>query len=84
MDSVKYIGMDVHRESIVTAVRNSAGEINYSTRRSRSTLPRPSWDRNPINWWPDPLQSLVFSMCFMVTMAVGAALRRPPIGSVGF
>ena len=27
MDSTKYIGMDVHKESISIAVRNSAGKI---------------------------------------------------------
>jgi hypothetical protein len=27
MDSKKYIGMDVHKESISTAVRNGAGKI---------------------------------------------------------
>ena len=27
MDSVKYIGMDVHKESISIAVRNGAGKI---------------------------------------------------------
>ena len=62
----------------------SIGSVYYSTRRWRSTLPRPSWDRNPVNWWPDPLQSLFFSMCFMATMAIGAELRRPAIGSAGF
>jgi hypothetical protein len=62
----------------------SIGSVYYSTRRWRNILSRPSWDRNPVNWWPDPLQSLFFSMCFMATMAIGAALRRPAIDSVGF
>lgn len=47
-------------------------------------LSRPSWSRNPINWWGDPLQSLFISACCMGTMAIGACLRRPQIGSVGF
>ena len=37
MDSVKYIGMDVHKESISIAVRNGAGKIvmESSSRKSQ-------------------------------------------------
>ena len=37
MDSKKYIGMDVHKESISIAVRNSAGKMvmNASSRTRR-------------------------------------------------
>ena len=31
MTSTKYIGMDVHKESISIAVRNDAGKISLST-----------------------------------------------------
>ena len=48
------------------------------------TLRKPSWNRNPINWWGDPLQSLFISMCYMGAMAIGASVRHPQIGSVGF
>ncbi|HUJ33132.1 MAG TPA: hypothetical protein VLY23_17760 [Candidatus Acidoferrum sp.] len=48
------------------------------------TLRKPSWSRNPINWWGDPLQSLFISMCYMGAMAIGASLRHPEISSVGF
>lgn len=59
--------------------------VNYSIRRwNRSRLARPSLSRNPLNWWHDPLQSLFISTCVMVSMAIGGALRRPTIGSVGF
>ena len=47
-------------------------------------LRKPSWNRNPINWWGDPLQSLFISMCYMGAMAIGASVRHPEIGSVGF
>lgn len=47
-------------------------------------LRRPSWNRNPANWWGDPLQSLFICMCIMAAMAIGASLRRPSIGSAGF
>jgi hypothetical protein len=47
-------------------------------------LRRPSWGRSPTNWWGDPLQSLFISTRYMAGMAVGAAVRRPAIGSVGF
>ena len=45
---------------------------------------RPSWDRNPLNWWFDPLQSLFVTSCAMAAMAVGSAVRRPALGTVGF
>jgi hypothetical protein len=47
-------------------------------------LLRPSWDRSSFNWWDDPLQSLFISTCYMASMAFGAAVRRPEIGSIGF
>ncbi len=47
-------------------------------------LRKPSWNRNPINWWGDPLQSLFVSTCYMGAMAVGASMRHPEIGSAGF
>ena len=69
----------------------SLGAVYYSIRRSRNpviphpyVLRRPSWDRNPANWWDDPLQSLFMSTCFLTATAVGAALRWPKVGSVGF
>jgi hypothetical protein len=44
----------------------------------------PSTNRNPLNWWHDPLQSLFVSTCVMASMTLGGALRHPAIGSVGF
>lgn len=60
--------------------------VAYSVRRWKSSDPllRPSLTRNPLNWWGDPLQSLFISMCAFIAAAVGAALRRPSFGSVGF
>jgi hypothetical protein len=59
--------------------------VNYSIRRwNQRRLGRPSLSRNPLNWWHDPLQPLFISTCVMVSMAIGAALRRPIVGSVGF
>jgi hypothetical protein len=61
------------------------GSVYYSIRRwKHDRLARPTWDRNPLNWWHDPLQSLFISTCVMAATAIGAALRRPVIGSVGF
>jgi tellurite resistance protein TehA-like permease len=63
----------------------AVGCVSYSKRRwNHDKLRRPSFDRNPLNWWHDPLQSLFVSTCFMVSMTLGAALRRPAIGSTGF
>ena len=50
----------------------------------QNNLARPSFDRNPLNWWGDPLQSLFISTCIMVSTAIGSALRHPTIGSIGF
>ena len=36
MDSKKYIGMDVHKESISIAVRNDAGKILWNAHRDES------------------------------------------------
>ena len=61
------------------------GSVSYSIRRwNHSSLARPSFSRNPLNWWHDPLQSLFISTCIMVSTAIGSALRHPAIGSVGF
>jgi hypothetical protein len=61
------------------------GCVYYSTRRwGQNTLRRPSLHRNPLNWWTDPLQSLFISTCLLAALTIGAALRRPAIGSIGF
>ena len=59
--------------------------VRYSIRRWKSDpLSHPSWNRNPLNWWRDPLQSLFFSTCIMAAMAIGSAVQHPAFGSVGF
>jgi FtsH-binding integral membrane protein len=58
--------------------------VHYSVRRCNvDKLRRPSLDRNPLNWWFDPLQSLFISTCSVAAMAVGSLLHRPT-GSVAF
>jgi hypothetical protein len=59
--------------------------VHFSIRHwKHESLARPSFDRNPFNWRHDPLQSLFISSCVTAAMAIGSALRRPSIGSVGF
>jgi hypothetical protein len=59
--------------------------VGYSLRRSKTDLlPRPSWTRNPFNWWGDPLQSLFVGTCVMGATALGSAVQHPAFGSVGF
>jgi tellurite resistance protein TehA-like permease len=61
------------------------GAVHYSVhRRKLERLARPSWSRNPLNWWHDPLQSLFVTTCYMAAMAVGSGIRRPVIGSAAF
>ena len=56
--------------------------VHYSVRQCNvDKLRRPSFDRNPLNWWYDPLQSLFISTCNVAAMAIGSLLRRPT-GSV--
>lgn len=50
----------------------------------RFSLQRPSWERNPINWWGDPLQALFISACCVAATAVGGSLRHPAVGSAEF
>lgn len=59
--------------------------VAYSIRRWKSApLARPSWSRNPLRWWRDPLQALFISTCIIAAIATGSALRGPAFGSVGF
>jgi hypothetical protein len=59
--------------------------VNYAIRRwNRERLRRASWDRNPLNWWHDPLQGLFISTCTTAGLAIGAALRRPSVPSTEF
>jgi len=54
------------------------GAVTYSIFAwKREKIDRPSWDRNPWDWWNDPLQSLFISTCFMTGMAIGSALKMP-------
>lgn len=60
------------------------GTVRYSVRRwNVEKLRRPSFERNPLNWWFDPLQSLFITTCNMAAMGVGGLLRRAT-GSVAF
>jgi hypothetical protein len=61
------------------------GSVRYAIRRwKEDSLQRPSWTRNPLNWWGDPLQSLFVSTCFMGAMTMGSSVRHPAFRSVGF
>jgi hypothetical protein len=63
----------------------SLGIVEYSIKRWKvDRLPRPTWSRNPFNWWGDPLQSLFITTCIMGAMSIGSATQRPVFGSVGF
>jgi len=58
--------------------------VYYSVRRCNvDKLRRPSFDRNPLNWWFDPLQSLFITTCNIAAMGVGGLLRKAT-GSVAF
>jgi hypothetical protein len=61
------------------------GSVMYSIVRCKTApLSRPSWNRNPFDWWHDPLQSLFVSRCVFAATAIGSAVQHPTYGSVGF
>ena len=61
------------------------GCVSYSVNRwQHDTLRRFSWDRNPMNWWHDPLQSLFITTLLAAAYCLGLALRFPSFGSIGF
>jgi len=63
----------------------SIGIVGYSIKRWKvDRLSRPTWNRNPFNWWGDPLQSLFITTCITGAMTVGGATQYPAFGSVGF
>jgi len=61
------------------------GIVEFSIRRWKvDRLSRPALNRNPFNWWGDPLQSLFISTCLMGATAIGSATQHPIFGSIGF
>jgi hypothetical protein len=53
------------------------GSVMYSIVRWKTApLSRPSWNRNPFDWWHDPLQSLFVSRCVCGTDCRVLALSR--------
>jgi choline-glycine betaine transporter len=61
------------------------GTVLYSVKSKKcETLQRPSWIRNPINWWYDPLQSLFVCNLISAAMAIGSALRLSKGNETGF
>jgi hypothetical protein len=52
MDSKKYIGMDVHKESISIAVMNGAGKIVMEcVIETKARKERPQWIAKSISVW---------------------------------
>lgn len=63
----------------------SIGTVYYSVKECKcDSLRTPSWDRNPYNWWYDPLQALFMMRWIMSGMALGSMIRLPTYGSIGF
>jgi hypothetical protein len=54
------------------------GAVAYSIYRWKcNVLLCPSWDRFPLNWWGDPLQSLFISTWNTAAITLGAIARLP-------
>ena len=54
----------------------SVGAVQYSVRaRKQDTFQRPTWNRNPLNWWHDPFQSLFISTCYVVATTLGSSVN---------
>lgn len=59
--------------------------VTYSIRRWKADpLPRPSWNRNPLRWWRDPLQALFVCTCIAAATAIGSAVRHEKLNSFLF
>src|SRR5256885_15724323 len=59
--------------------------VGYSLRRWKTgPLRRPSWNRNPLNWWGDPLQSLFVTTCVMGATAIGVLCDGPRLDQLVF
>jgi hypothetical protein len=68
---------------LLTTPLFALGTVRYSVRVCNvDRLRRPSLDRNPLNWWYDPLQSLFITTCNIAAMAVGSLLHEPTGSSV--
>jgi hypothetical protein len=70
---------------LVTMPLFALGTVFYSIRSKKcETFQRPSWNRNPINWWYDPLQSLFISSLAGAGLAIGSSLRLSKGNETGF
>jgi len=48
------------------------GAVAYGFSHSKKeTLRRPTWDRPPLGWWTDTLQSLRVTLAYMVLFTIG-------------
>ena len=43
--------------------------LNYT---KKDSIQKPTWDRHPIGWWTDTLQSLRFTLVYLSLYALGA------------
>ena len=63
----------------------AVGSVLYSLRTGKcKMLHRPSWDRNPMNWWYDPLQSLFITNFVCAGLVIGSAFRLSRANTTGF
>jgi hypothetical protein len=53
------------------------GAMYYSRSIGVAEWKRPSFDRNPLRWWTDPLQPLRISILAMCTYTLGATAALP-------
>jgi hypothetical protein len=53
------------------------GAMIYSRSTGVTEWKRPSFDRNPLRWWTDPLQPLRISVCGACAYALGAVAALP-------
>ena len=69
--------------TLVTMSLFVVGTIWLATKRGGS-LRRPSFNRFPLNFWYDPLEFLFVGTFTTLAMAIGATLRLPAGGTVGY
>jgi len=69
--------------TLVTMSLFVVGTIWLATKRGGS-LRRPSFNRFPLNFWYDPLEFLFVGTFTTLAIAIGATLRLPEGGTVGY
>lgn len=64
--------------TFITCVFFPIGAVTFGFKYSgKAFMQRPTWDRHPMGWWTDTLQSLRLMLVYAALAALGAAFAFP-------